>query len=117
MYEAGYAIGKNCKQKELAWKYIKFMTSYAVQKRYNATGIAVSARIDVATEHANNERERAFIKIIPSARPPWGASVEGYENVERVGESAMNAILGSNAEVSAALKDAASKVEKDFKRR
>lgn len=117
MYEAGFAIGRNSKNRELAWKYVKYMSSYRVQKEYNATGIAISARKDVSQENAKDERARAFLAIIPSARPPWGPIVEGYENVERVGESEMNAIIAGSKPPAEALADAARRIDKDFARR
>ncbi len=117
MYEAGFAIGKNCKHRELAWKYIKFMTSHRVQSEYNATGIAVCARKDVSQERAADERERMFLALIPTARAPWGAKVEGYETVERAGETAMNAIITGSKSAADALAEAARKIDKDFSRR
>jgi len=117
MYEAGFAIGKNCRHPELAWKFIKHMTSYGVQKRYQATGIAVCARKDVARERATDERERAFLRIVPSARKPWGAIVEGYDNVETEGQEMLDGVLKSGMPPAQALQKAAQAIDEDFRRR
>lgn len=117
MYEAGFAIGRNCRHPEIAWKFIKHMTSYGVQKRYHATGIAVSARKDVARERAVDERERAFLRIVPSARKPWGAVVEGYDNVEAEGQKMLDGVLKSGMPPLAALQKAAAAIDEDFRRR
>lgn len=95
MYEAGFAMGKNCRNPETAWKFIKFMTSRSVQERYQSTGIAVCARKDVAASRAASDpREQAFLRIVPTARPPWGSRVTGYDFVETAGQKAMDNVLG-----------------------
>ena len=113
MYEAGLAISKQAKNPELAWKYLKYFTSYAVQKRYNKTGIAVDARKDVASERETDPLEKAFLDIVPSARPPWGSRVMGYDYVETAGTKAMEAIL-QGTDAKAALKEAARRIDAYF---
>lgn len=93
MYEMGFAIGKNCKHPEAAWKFIKFCTGQRYQEAYNSTGIAVCARKDVSQARATDERERRFLEIVPTARAPWGSIVEGYAFVETTGVQAMDRIL------------------------
>jgi multiple sugar transport system substrate-binding protein len=93
MYEMGFAIGKNCKHPDAAWKFIKFCTGKRYQEVYNSTGIAVCARKDVSQARAADERERRFLEIVPSARAPWGSVVEGYAFVETTGVQAMDRIL------------------------
>lgn len=114
MYEAGYAIGKGCRNPEIAWKFVKFMTSRAVQERYQATGIAVCARRDVAEARAANDpREKEFLRIVPSARPPWGSRVTGYDFVEATGQKTMDNILGGTP-IRAALDEAARRIDGYF---
>ena len=114
MYESGFAIGKNCKQKDLAWKFVKFMTSYSVQSRYNASGIAVCARKDVAQERGKLPLEAQFLPIVPTARPPLGALVEGYAFVEPAGQGAMDSVLQGRRTAEEALTKAARKVDRNF---
>lgn len=117
MYEAGYAIGRNCDKKELAWKFIKHMTSRDAQTRLNKTGIAVSARKDVSQARATDPRERVFLDIVPSARAPWGSRVEGYDFVETTGQKMMDAVLQSGVSPAEALRTAARRIDEDFARR
>jgi multiple sugar transport system substrate-binding protein len=117
MYESGYAIGKNSKHKQLAWEFIKFFTSYEVQRKYNASGIAVCARKDVAEERGTDPLEAQFLPIISSARPPHGASVEGYEIVEKVGKNALDSILNNDVPVKVALERAAKRIDQEFAKR
>jgi multiple sugar transport system substrate-binding protein len=117
MYESGYAIGKNSKHKGIAWEFIKYFTSYEVQRKYNESGIAVCARKDVARERASNPIEAQFLSIIPSARAPHGASIEGYEIVEKVGKNALDSILNNNADVREALTKAARRIDQEFAKR
>ena len=116
MYESGYAIGTFSKQRELAWKFIKYMTSYKVQIRYNASGIEIDGRKDVARERATTDLERSFLPIIDSARPPYGSKIIGYELVEQAGASAMDTIL-NGADIGSALTNAASRIDAEFKKR
>lgn len=117
MYETGYAIGKNSKHKELAWKFLKYFTSEHVQSLYNKSGIAVCARRDVAAERAKDPLEAQFLPLIPSARAPWGSRVEGYEIVEKVGKNALDSVLNNNAPVREALTKAAQRIDQEFAKR
>lgn len=115
MYESGYAMGAHCKNREAAWKFIKYMTSYRVQSQYQKSGIAVCGRIDVAEERAKNSPlEAQFIPIIASARPPYGSRIEGYEYVEDQMTKAMDSILKSGTPPQAALTDKAKRIDKEF---
>lgn len=117
MYEAGFGIPKNAKNPELAWKLIKMWTSYRLQSRYNASGIAVCARKDVSRERASDPLEAQFLPIIQTARPPWGAKVEGYESVERIGKVMMDSVLTGGADVRTALTRAAEAIDREFGKR
>lgn len=114
MYEVGFAIGKNCKHPEAAWKLVKFLTSKRYQSVYNSTGIAICARKDVAQERAQKSvLEAEFLKIVPTARGPWGAKVEGYDYVESAGQTMMDNILGgTNAQQAAT--EAARRIDRYF---
>lgn len=123
MYEAGTAIGKKCRHPELAWEYLKYWSSKAVQAPYNASGIAVSARKDVEeaklTEkgEARLKRVQSFQAIVPSARRPWGAQVEGYERVEDIGQRAMDSVTKNGVPVREALSRAALEIDGEFAKR
>lgn len=119
MYESGYAMGRNSKNKELAWKFIKFMTSHGVQSRYQASGVAVCGRKDVAFERANEAGvavEDQFIQLIEGCRAPWGARVEGYEFVEKTGAAAMDSVL-NGTDPREALRKAADRIDREFAKR
>jgi multiple sugar transport system substrate-binding protein len=117
MYEAGFGITSRCKNKDLAWKFIKKWTGYGLQSRYNASGIAVCARKDVANERATDPIEKEFLRIVPTARPPAGATVEGYEIVEKYGLNALDAILKNGKDVQTALTEAAERIDTEFAKR
>jgi multiple sugar transport system substrate-binding protein len=125
MYESGLAIGATSREPESAWKYVKFFTSSGVQSRYNASGIAVSARRDVeaaklagpgASETARRRTE-AFQAIVPTARPPWGSRVQGYDLVEAIGQKAMDAVLKNGVPVDEAAGAAAEEIDRELARR
>jgi multiple sugar transport system substrate-binding protein len=117
MYESGFAMGKHSRHKALAWKFIKYMTSYAVQKKYNSSGIAVCGRQDVARERASIPLEAQFLAIVPLCRPPYGSRIEGYEFAEAAGRNAVDAILQSGKNVQEALTKAALSIDQQFAKR
>ena len=115
MYESGYAITSQCKHKHLAWKFIRYMTSHDVQAKYQFSGIAVSARKDVAEERARaSELEASFLPIIPSCRPPYGSKVEGYEFVEDQMTKAMDSVIQNSRDPYQALHKAAQAIDREF---
>ncbi|AIE84541.1 ABC transporter substrate-binding protein [Fimbriimonas ginsengisoli] len=118
MYESGYAIGAHSTHKEMAWKFIKYMTSHRVQSVYQSSGIAVCGRKDVAEERARSSKlEAAFIPIVPSARAPYGSRIEGYESVEDQMQKAMDSVLRGAKSPQAALTDAAQRIDREFAKR
>lgn len=117
MYEAGFAIPKGCKNPDLAWKLVKMWTSREMQSKYNASGIAVCARKDVSQERAKEDLEAQFLPIIPTARPPWGSKVEGYEVVERIGKNMMDSVLNTDIDIRTALRRAAERIDREFAKR
>jgi multiple sugar transport system substrate-binding protein len=117
IYEAGYAIPKDVKNPRLAWEYVKMWTGYRLQREYNQSGIAVSARLDVSSERAEDEIERQFLDIVPTGRPPHGARTEGFEVVERAAEGALDSILNNGMPIDQALRRAAQRVDREFAKR
>jgi multiple sugar transport system substrate-binding protein len=114
MYEAGFGITKGSKHPDLAWKFLKMWTGYKLQHLYNQSGIAVSARKDVSAERMVDPIERQFVSIIPTARPPYGSRIEGYEIVEKMGKNAVDSILNNDVPVLQALKQAATRIDQEF---
>jgi multiple sugar transport system substrate-binding protein len=97
IYATGLAIMTKARYPDLAWEYIKFMTSRDVQVRRVASGLAISGNRPAAAHYAGNPVEDAFIAAVEYARAPWGATVERYPVVEALGEEMMEDLLGSRA--------------------
>lgn len=115
MYESGFAIGAHCKHTDVAWKFIRYMTSHRIQSIYQSSGIAVCGRKDVAEERAKTSPlEAAFIPIIPSARPPYGSKIEGYDFVEEQMQKAMDSIIQNGRDPQEAMTRAAQAVEREW---
>lgn len=107
MYVTSLAIMKQSKHPELAWQYIKYATSEAVQVKRLASGLAISGNRRAAAHYAGNEVEDAFIRAVDWARPPPGATVENYAVCEDFGREAMENILFGETPVQQALSEAA----------
>ncbi len=123
MYESGNAIGANCRHPEWAWEFIKYFSSFNVQKTYNSSGIAVSARIDVEREKVSGgKRELAedvrishgFQELVPCCRAPWGSKIVGFELVEQIGQRALDSVLKNGLSVRQALEDAAIEIDNEL---
>lgn len=117
MYESGYAITKRAKHPEVAWKFIKYMTSAEVRKKLISTGIAIDARIDVSEERGKDRLDAMFLPIIPTARPPYGTQVEGFEMVETQAQNAMDAVLKNGRDPKAMLTKAAKRIDEELAKR
>lgn len=113
IYEAGLAITQRAEHPDLAWEYVKFITSRDVQVRRVASGLAISANRAAAAHFAGNEVEDAFLREVRHARPPWGAVVERYPFIEELGREMMEDILYSDGEltVEAALHETAGLID------
>ncbi|MCP4251720.1 MAG: sugar ABC transporter substrate-binding protein [bacterium] len=103
VYEAGLAITQGSRHPDLAWDYIKFMTSKDVQARRVASGLAISANREAAAEFAGDPVEDAFVEAVRFARPPWGARVERYPACEDLGREMMEDIQYGGVPVEEAL--------------
>jgi ABC-type glycerol-3-phosphate transport system substrate-binding protein len=97
VYASGLSIMSKSQHPELAWEYIKYMTSSEVQIRRVASGLAISANRQAAAHYAGTPVEDAFIAAVAHARPPWGATVERYPVIESLGEEMMEDLLRSRA--------------------
>ena len=116
MYEAGAAISRASPHRDLAWDYITYRSSAAVQAKMLATGVAISAHREVARSFAGTEVEDAFLAEVPYARRPWGAAVERYELVEDLGREMIEDILSGGVDVEAAARHTAALVEAELGR-
>ncbi|MBX3096613.1 MAG: extracellular solute-binding protein [Fimbriimonadaceae bacterium] len=110
-YEAGLSIGKHCRDPEAAWAFIRYYTSEAFQLEYQTTGIAICARKSVAEARADTAVKQKFVNVAGTARQPWGATVVAYDQVERIGQDAMDRILTHDIEPEIALREAADRID------
>lgn len=107
LYVSGLSIMKQSRHPELAWEYIKYATSTAVQVKRVASGLAISGNRRAAEHYMGNPVEDAFIRALDFARPAWGATVENYAVCQDLGKEAMESILFSGVPVEEALSKAA----------
>jgi len=99
IYESGLGIATRARHPELAWEFIKYMTSAEVQVRRVASGLAISANRKAAAHFAGSPVEEAFLRQVQYARPPWGALVERYPFIEELGREMMEDILYSGGKL------------------
>ncbi len=116
LYATGLAISRASRHKDLAWEYVKFLTSEAVQKKRVAGGLAISGNRKAAESFAGTPVEDAFLNQVKYARPPWGSRVEGYELVEDLGREMIEDILNGGVPVQQAASRTARLVEMELNR-
>jgi multiple sugar transport system substrate-binding protein len=102
MYVTGLSIMSKARHPDLAWAYIRFMTSREVQVRRVASGLAISGNQRAAAHYAGTPIEDAFIAAVEHARPSWGAAVEGYPFIEGLGEEMLENIIGAKGSLDIA---------------
>lgn len=100
VYATGLSITSKAKHPQLAWEYIKHMTSASVQSRRVSSGLAISGNKAAAARFAGTPVEDAFLAEVQYARSPWGATVERYPFIEELGREMMEDILYSDGELS-----------------
>lgn len=69
---SGWCISKKSKNKENAWKLVRFLASQDSIKDFSASGLIVPSRIDVSKAFINEkipQNSKAFIDIIGNGRP------------------------------------------------
>ncbi len=103
IYEAGLAITANARHPDIAWDYIKYVTSEDVQRRRVASGLAISGNKLAAAHFAGDPVEDAFLQIVRYGRPPWGARVERYPACEDLGREMMEDIQYAHVPVPYAM--------------
>lgn len=112
VYAAAMGVSRDAKDPGLAWEFVKYMTSAPVQRKIQASRVAVCARKDVARELAKDDREKAFLAITATARPPWGSRVRGYDFVETEGAKLMDGVLKNGLDLRQGARQAAGEIDR-----
>ena len=109
VYASGMSVTAKARHPQLAWEFVKHITSAGVQERRVASGLAISGNKTAAAKFAGTPIEDAFLNEIQYARRPWGATVEAYPFLETLGREMMEDILYSDGElpVEQAMKETA----------
>ncbi len=107
IFPVGLAITTKAAHPDLAWDYIKYMTSPDVQAQRMAQGVAVSGNRLAAERFADDPLEQAFLRAAEIARPPWGVVVEDYAFVEDLLREMMETVHYQRRDVSEALRNTA----------
>src|SRR5205085_10258735 len=99
------------RNQDLAWEYIKYMTTAEVQKKRVGTGVAMSANRIAARSFAGNHVEDAFLDQVKFARPPWGSRAENYDLVEDLGREMIQDIINGQVPVAQAAARTAARID------
>ncbi len=111
IYCTSLAVTRDTKHPQLAWEFVKYMTSTEVQIKRVSTGLAISANRAAAEHYATNPQEAAFLAQVKHARAPWGARVERYPFCEDLGREMFEDILNAGVPVEQAVRRTARLIE------
>jgi len=96
VYASGWAVPANVRHKRLAIELAAFLSGDEAQRMRAANRLELPVFADVAREVAAADTsgvEAAFLSIVPSGRPPWGATVVDFYEVEQLSFDIMDRVL------------------------
>ena len=85
LFASGYAVPYNTTHRKLAVQFAAWMAGPEAQRHRVRSGLELSTLPSVQSAVAAADTtglERAFVAVVPSGRPPWGARIARFREVE-----------------------------------
>lgn len=115
VYASGWAVPASGSRRRLALRLAAALADSAAQRNRVAQGLELPAMRGIAEQVAEEDAlgwERTFLATLPTARPPWGARVRGWREVEHRLPQALDEVLIGGRPLHAALRDAARDIDR-----
>jgi len=115
VYAAGWAVPANVERRRLAVTLAGFLADTAALRVRAEQGLEISANSALAAEIAAADRlgwERVFLDAMDNARPPWGARVRGWREVEYRLPLVLDQVLLEQVPLETALRQAARELDR-----
>lgn len=113
-YASGWAVPRNVPNRRLAVTLAAFLADTVAQRIRAESGLELPGLSSVADDLVARDTtgwERAFVDAMPSARPPWGARVAGWREVEARLPDVIDQVVLGGRDLHAALADAARDID------
>ncbi len=115
LYASGWAVPVNVKHKRLAVDLAAYLAGPDAQRARAESHLELPALRTVAERVATEDTlgiERAFLALVPTGRPPWGAVVRDFHEIEEMSFDIMDRVLLRGDTPRAAATDVARAIDR-----
>lgn len=119
LYASAWAVPANTRHKRLAVELATWLAGAGAQRIRAAERLEIPALVHVAQEVADADTtgvEAAFLAQVPFARPPWGAFVRDFHEIERMSLEIMDRRLIREDSLAAAAGEVARAIDEVIRR-
>ncbi|MFN8574541.1 MAG: sugar ABC transporter substrate-binding protein [Gemmatimonadaceae bacterium] len=114
LFASGWAVPRNTAHRKLAMELAAALAGPAAQKSRLEAGLELSTIPAVQEAFASRDTlglESAFLRQVPFGRPPWGARIARYREVEALLPDIIDRVVIRGEDVHAVTSDVARKVD------
>ena len=115
LYASGWAVPENVKHKRLAVQLAAFLAGDRAQRMRAAAGLEIPAFESVAREFADGDSlglEHRFLSYVARSRPPWGATVMDFHEIEELSLEILDRHLLNGEDLSVAASETAQMIDR-----
>jgi ABC-type glycerol-3-phosphate transport system substrate-binding protein len=115
VYASGWAVPANVRHKRLAVELAAYLAGPEAQRLRAESRLEIPALRSVALAVAAADTtgvEGAFLRLVPYGRPPWGATVPDFHEIEEMSFDIMDRILLRGESPAAAARDVARRIDR-----
>ena len=119
VYASGWAVPANVPHKRLAVELAAYLAGPEAQRLRAESRLEIPALRSVAEAIAAADPtgvERAFLRLVPFGRPPWGATVPDFHEIEEMSFDIMDRILLRGESPPAAARAVARRIDEVISR-
>jgi multiple sugar transport system substrate-binding protein len=119
LYASAWAVPANTRHKRLAVELATWLAGAEAQRIRAAERLEIPALANVASEVAAADTtgvEAAFLAQVPHARPPWGAFVRDFHEIEEMSVEIMDRRLIRGDPLATAARDVARAIDQVIRR-
>lgn len=115
VYSSGWAVPATVRHTRLAVELAAYLAGPEAQRTRAESRLEIPAFRSVAEAVAARDPtgvERAFLDMVPYGRPPWGATVPDFYEIEEMSYDIMDRVLLRGEPAAAAARDVARRIDR-----